>query len=83
MSNVQQYLFVVYTFQEELSTDGDGSAWVERMTRLSLPGSQRWAILMMSGGHFAGAIFSGKPLRLQWLRCQKCVKNAVFKDFFH
>ncbi|KOB76286.1 Ankyrin repeat and zinc finger domain-containing protein 1 [Operophtera brumata] len=29
------------------------------MTRLSLPGSQRWAVLMMSGGHFAGAIFSG------------------------
>lgn len=45
--------------QEELSTDGEGTAWVERCQQLTIPGFQRWAILMVSGGHFAGAIFSG------------------------
>ncbi|XP_045509287.1 ankyrin repeat and zinc finger domain-containing protein 1-like isoform X1 [Colias croceus] len=45
--------------KEELSSDGEGYAWVERCQRLTIPGYQRWAVLMVSGGHFAGAIFSG------------------------
>ncbi|CAK1580520.1 unnamed protein product [Parnassius mnemosyne] len=53
------YRCILHHRKEELSTDGDGQAWVERCQRLSIPGFQRWAILMISGGHFAGAIFSG------------------------
>ncbi|XP_072949443.1 tRNA endonuclease ANKZF1-like [Epargyreus clarus] len=53
------YRCILHHKKEELSTDGDGSAWMERCTRLSIPGFQRWAILMVSGGHFAGAVFSG------------------------
>ncbi|KAJ0176463.1 hypothetical protein K1T71_007642 [Dendrolimus kikuchii] len=53
------YRCVLHQRKEELSTDGDGTAWVERVQRLALPGFQRWAVLMVSGGHFAGAIFSG------------------------
>ncbi|KAI8437051.1 hypothetical protein MSG28_010423 [Choristoneura fumiferana] len=45
--------------QEELSTDGDGRAWIKRCSRLATPGFQRWAVFMVSGGHFAGAVFSG------------------------
>ncbi|XP_013170279.1 PREDICTED: ankyrin repeat and zinc finger domain-containing protein 1-like [Papilio xuthus] len=53
------YRCILHHKKEELSTDGDGQNWVERCTRLSIPGYQRWAVLMVSGGHFAGAIFSG------------------------
>ncbi|XP_013145331.1 PREDICTED: ankyrin repeat and zinc finger domain-containing protein 1-like [Papilio polytes] len=53
------YRCVLHHKKEELSTDGDGQHWVDRCTRLSIPGFQRWAVLMVSGGHFAGAIFSG------------------------
>ncbi|XP_034831886.1 tRNA endonuclease ANKZF1-like [Maniola hyperantus] len=53
------YRCILHHKKEELSTDGEGYAWVERCQRLAIPGFQRWAILMVSGGHFAGAIFSG------------------------
>ncbi|XP_060803423.1 tRNA endonuclease ANKZF1 [Amyelois transitella] len=53
------YRCILHHRKEELSTDGDGSAWVERCERLIIPGYQRWAVVMVSGGHFAGAIFSG------------------------
>ncbi|XP_023935597.2 ankyrin repeat and zinc finger domain-containing protein 1 [Bicyclus anynana] len=52
------YRCILHHKKEELSTDG-GDTWVERCQRLSIAGYQRWAILMVSGGHFAGAIFSG------------------------
>ncbi|XP_039752854.1 ankyrin repeat and zinc finger domain-containing protein 1-like [Pararge aegeria] len=52
------YRCILHHKKEELSTDG-GDAWVERCQRLAIGGYQRWAILMVSGGHFAGAIFSG------------------------
>lgn len=42
-----------------MSTDGEGHAWIERCKRLTIPGYLRWAVLMVSGGYFAGAIFSG------------------------
>lgn len=32
---------------------------MERCQRLVSPGFQRWAVVMVSGGHFAGAVFSG------------------------
>ncbi|XP_059052048.1 tRNA endonuclease ANKZF1-like [Achroia grisella] len=54
------YRCILHHRKEELSTDGDGSAWVERCQRLTIAGYQRWAVLMVSGGHFAGAIFSGE-----------------------
>ncbi|CAH2980700.1 unnamed protein product [Chilo suppressalis] len=53
------YRCILHHKKEELSTDGEGYAWVERCKRLSIPGFQRWAVLMVSGGNFAGAIFSG------------------------
>ncbi|XP_041979612.1 ankyrin repeat and zinc finger domain-containing protein 1-like [Aricia agestis] len=53
------YRCVLHHRKEQLSSDGDGHAWIERCHKLTLPGYQRWAILMVSGGHFAGAIFSG------------------------
>ncbi|KAG6444573.1 hypothetical protein O3G_MSEX003453 [Manduca sexta] len=53
------YRCILHHRKEELSTDGDGSAWIDRCQRLLIPGFQRWAILMVSGGHFAGAIFAG------------------------
>ncbi|XP_049873677.1 ankyrin repeat and zinc finger domain-containing protein 1-like [Pectinophora gossypiella] len=53
------YRCILHHRKEQLSTDGEGRAWVDRCQRLSLPGSQRWAVLMVSGGHFAGAVFSG------------------------
>ncbi|XP_064072784.1 tRNA endonuclease ANKZF1-like [Vanessa tameamea] len=53
------YRCILHHKKEELSTDGEGVAWVERCQRFTIPGYQRWAILMVSGGHFAGAIFSG------------------------
>ncbi|XP_045448016.1 ankyrin repeat and zinc finger domain-containing protein 1-like [Melitaea cinxia] len=53
------YRCILHHRKEELSTDGEGTAWVERCQRLTIPGYQRWAVLMVSGGHFAGAIFSG------------------------
>ncbi|CAH2048775.1 unnamed protein product, partial [Iphiclides podalirius] len=53
------YRCILHHKKEELSTDGDGNAWIERCERLAIPGYQRWAIVMVSGGHFAGAIFSG------------------------
>ncbi|XP_068633180.1 tRNA endonuclease ANKZF1-like [Battus philenor] len=53
------YRCILHHKKEELSTDGDGHAWIERCERISIPGFQRWAVLMVSGGHFAGAIFSG------------------------
>lgn len=37
---------------------------MERCQRLALPGFQRWAVLMVSGGHFAGAIFAGSAVVL-------------------
>ncbi|XP_045483981.1 ankyrin repeat and zinc finger domain-containing protein 1 isoform X1 [Pieris rapae] len=52
------YRCILHHKKEELSTDGEGYAWIERCQRLTIPGYQRWAILMVSGGHFAGAIFS-------------------------
>ncbi|KAL0838625.1 hypothetical protein ABMA28_016709 [Loxostege sticticalis] len=63
-TNQQGQVFCVYRCilhhkKEEPSTDGDGSAWVQRCKKLAIPGFQRWAVLMVSGGHFAGAIFSG------------------------
>ncbi|CAG9786895.1 unnamed protein product [Diatraea saccharalis] len=53
------YRCILHHKKEELSTDGEGFAWVERCQRLAIPGFQRWAVLMVSGGNFAGAIFSG------------------------
>ncbi|XP_038220783.1 ankyrin repeat and zinc finger domain-containing protein 1-like [Zerene cesonia] len=53
------YRCILHHKKEELSSDGEGYAWVERCQRLTIPGYQRWAVLMVSGGHFAGAIFSG------------------------
>ncbi|XP_061716402.1 tRNA endonuclease ANKZF1-like [Cydia pomonella] len=53
------YRCLLHHRKEELSTDGDGSAWIERCSRLLVPGFQRWAVFMVSGGHFAGAIFAG------------------------
>ncbi|KAL4716733.1 hypothetical protein ACJJTC_004852 [Scirpophaga incertulas] len=53
------YRCILHHKKEELSTDGDGQAWIERISRLTIPGYLRWAVLMVSGGNFAGAIFSG------------------------
>ncbi|XP_050684999.1 ankyrin repeat and zinc finger domain-containing protein 1-like isoform X2 [Leptidea sinapis] len=53
------YRCILHHKKEELSTDGEGYAWVERCQHLTIPGYLRWAVLMVSGGHFAGAIFSG------------------------
>ncbi|XP_053609912.1 tRNA endonuclease ANKZF1-like isoform X2 [Plodia interpunctella] len=53
------YRCILHHRKEELSTDGEGHAWVDRCQRLILPGYQRWAVVMVSGGHFAGAVFSG------------------------
>ncbi|CAH0715347.1 unnamed protein product, partial [Brenthis ino] len=53
------YRCILHHKKEELSTDGEGDAWIERCQRLTIPGFQRWAVLMVSGGRFAGAIFSG------------------------
>ncbi|KAG7308447.1 hypothetical protein JYU34_005654 [Plutella xylostella] len=53
------YRCVLHHRKEDLSTDGEGKVWIERCRRIALPGAQRWAVLMVSGGHFAGAVFSG------------------------
>ncbi|KAM3965241.1 tRNA endonuclease ANKZF1 [Aphomia sociella] len=53
------YRCILHHRKEELSSDGDGKAWADRCERLIIPGYQRWAIIMVSGGHFAGAVFSG------------------------
>lgn len=58
------YRCILHHKKEELSTDGDGSAWVERVEQLLIPGYQRWAVLMVSGGRFAGAVFSGGTIVL-------------------
>nr|XP_032517484.1 ankyrin repeat and zinc finger domain-containing protein 1-like isoform X2 [Danaus plexippus plexippus] len=58
------YRCILHHKKEQLSTDGEGVAWVERCQRLALPGFQRWAVLMVSGGHFAGAIFAGSAVVL-------------------
>ncbi|XP_026327347.1 ankyrin repeat and zinc finger domain-containing protein 1-like [Hyposmocoma kahamanoa] len=53
------YRCILHHKKEQLSTDGEGRIWVERCQRLISPGFQRWAVVMVSGGHFAGAVFSG------------------------
>ncbi|KAI5635787.1 hypothetical protein NE865_11485 [Phthorimaea operculella] len=53
------YRCILHNRKEVLSSDGDGSAWIERVQKLVIPGFQRWAVFMVSGGHFAGGVFSG------------------------
>ncbi|KAJ2949295.1 hypothetical protein O0L34_g6244 [Tuta absoluta] len=53
------YRCILHNRKEVLSSDGDGSAWIERVQKLTIPGFQRWAVFMVSGGHFAGGVFSG------------------------
>ncbi|XP_045498625.1 ankyrin repeat and zinc finger domain-containing protein 1-like isoform X2 [Colias croceus] len=40
------YRCILHHKKEELSSDGEGYAWVERCQRLTIPGYQRWAVLM-------------------------------------
>ncbi|XP_028166966.1 ankyrin repeat and zinc finger domain-containing protein 1-like, partial [Ostrinia furnacalis] len=53
------YRCILHHKKEEPCVDGHGCQWIARVQKLVLPVFQRWAVLMVSGGHFAGAIFSG------------------------
>lgn len=42
-----------------MSLDGEGHVWTRRCKDLLSAGFGRWAVFMVSGGHFAGCIFTG------------------------
>ncbi|KAF9807398.1 hypothetical protein SFRURICE_005980 [Spodoptera frugiperda] len=63
-SNPKGQVFCIYRCllhhrKEEMSHDGEGHFWARRLKELLSPGFGRWAVLMVSGGHFAGCIFTG------------------------
>ncbi|KAH9639656.1 hypothetical protein HF086_007333 [Spodoptera exigua] len=63
-SNPKGQVFCIYRCllhhrKEEMSHDGEGHFWARRLKDLLSPGFGRWAVLMVSGGHFAGCIFTG------------------------
>ncbi|XP_075978017.1 tRNA endonuclease ANKZF1-like [Anticarsia gemmatalis] len=53
------YRCLLHHRKEEMSLDGEGHVWAHRTRELLSAGFGRWAVLMVSGGHFAGCIFSG------------------------
>lgn len=53
------YRCILHHRKEDLSTDGEGHVWVNRCKELINPGKLYWAIIMVSGGHFAAGIFTG------------------------
>uniref|UniRef100_A0A2A4JGB5 VLRF1 domain-containing protein n=1 Tax=Heliothis virescens TaxID=7102 RepID=A0A2A4JGB5_HELVI len=53
------YRCLLHHRKEEMSLDGEGHVWARRVKELLSPGFGRWAVLMVSGGHFAGCIFTG------------------------
>ncbi|CAB3227208.1 unnamed protein product [Arctia plantaginis] len=63
-SNDKEQVFCIYRCilhhrKEEMSLDGEGHVWARRCKDLLSPGFGRWAVFMVSGGHFAGCIFTG------------------------
>ncbi|KAJ8722249.1 hypothetical protein PYW08_004651 [Mythimna loreyi] len=53
------YRCLLHHRKEEMSLDGEGHVWANRVKELLSPGYGRWAVVMVSGGHFAGCIFTG------------------------
>lgn len=63
-TNAKRQVFCIYRCilhhrKEEMSLDGEGHVWAKRCKILLSPGFERWAVFMVSGGHFAGCIFTG------------------------